>query len=107
MENDSSSKEDMEQVMQKLTKLVTEGRVDPHVGRMVQGVNNLRSENWGNSVKPETETNSTPASRRHNIPVRQTEPVFYGPDGNVLSAEESKFLQEIARSASEVYEFVT
>lgn len=88
----------MEQVMQKLTKLVTEGRVDSHVGRMVQGVNNLRSENWGNSVKTEPDTNSTSTTPQSD------EPVFYGPDGTVLSAEESKFLQDLAEANPEMDE---
>ncbi|XP_051165847.1 polyadenylate-binding protein-interacting protein 1 isoform X2 [Leptopilina boulardi] len=96
LENDSSSKKEMEFVMQKLTKLVTEGRVDSHVGRMVQGVNNLRNDNWGNSVKNETEINTDTAIQQSN------EPVFYGPDGNILSAEESKFLQELAESTPEL-----
>lgn len=99
LESDGSSKKEMEQVMQKLSKLVTEGRVDHHVGRMVQGVNNLRNENWGNSVKTESDTNSTSATQQSD------EPVFYGPDGNVLSAEESKFLQEIAVGTPEVDEY--
>ncbi|XP_033211720.1 polyadenylate-binding protein-interacting protein 1 isoform X2 [Belonocnema kinseyi] len=98
LESDSSSKKDMEQVMQKLTKLVTEGRVDSHVGRMVQGVNNLRSENWGNSVKTEPDTNSTSTTPQSD------EPVFYGPDGTVLSAEESKFLQDLAEANPEIEE---
>lgn len=87
--------------MQKLTKLVTEGRVDSHVGRMVQGVNNLRNDNWGNSVKNETEINTDTAIQQSN------EPVFYGPDGNILSAEESKFLQELAESTPELEEYDT
>ena len=84
--------------MQKLTKLVTEGQVDPHVGRMVQGVNNLRNENWGNSAKTESDTNSTSTTQQSD------EPVFYGPDGNILSAEESKFLQDLAEANPEVDE---
>lgn len=87
--------------MQKLTKLVTEGFVDSHVGRMVQGVNNLRNDNWGNSVKPETEINTESAIQQPN------EPVFYGPDGNILSAEESKFLQEISENAPDLEEYDT
>lgn len=101
LESDSSSKKEMEFVMQKLTKLVTEGFVDSHVGRMVQGVNNLRNDNWGNSVKPETEINTESAIQQPN------EPVFYGPDGNILSAEESKFLQEISENAPDLEEYDT
>lgn len=84
--------------MRELTQLVTEGRVDHHIGRMVNSVCELRSGNWGRSVshgpstvEPSTAINEQPVP--HHL---FNEPVLYGPDGTILSAEESNFCQSRA-----------
>ena len=82
--------------MRELTELVTEGRVDVHVGRMVNSVRELRSGNWGRlpSHGP-TPVEQSPAIEQ--LPQHLLdEPVLYGPDGTVLSAEESSFCQSRA-----------
>lgn len=84
----------MENMMRALTDLVTKGQVDTHVGRMVHSVRELRKGDWGR-----TTSNSDSCRTQTNTSVREVqqlpnEPVMYGPDGGVLSAEESKFLQD-------------
>ncbi|XP_043278537.1 polyadenylate-binding protein-interacting protein 1 isoform X2 [Venturia canescens] len=99
LERDSSTnREEIERVMRELTQLVTEGRVDVHIGRMVNSVRELRSGNWGRVVShgPSTVEPST-AVNEQQIPQHLfNEPVLYGPDGTILSAEESNFCQSRA-----------
>lgn len=118
----------MENVMRRLTGLVTEGLVDVHIGRMVNSVDELRRGNWGR-LGPYSNTVSAnpPAPADTNLPpVSKTlinrwseyfnclflffpqitnEPVFYGPDGNVLSPEESKFLQDLTGGGPDIDEY--
>ncbi|KAG7197138.1 hypothetical protein KM043_007224 [Ampulex compressa] len=87
------SRKEMENMMRALTELVTEGRVDSHVGRMVHSVHELRNGNWGQG------TSNHDSSMVETKQVTESqgildEPVFYGPDGQVLSPEETKFLQD-------------
>ncbi|XP_012271103.1 polyadenylate-binding protein-interacting protein 1 [Orussus abietinus] len=96
LERDSTgSRGEMERVMHALTELVIQGHVDQHVSRMVQGVRELRNCNWGRVVAPHVPVPLDP-DRSSNTPQQTDEPVLYGPDGNVLSAEERTFLQENA-----------
>ncbi|XP_017881418.1 uncharacterized protein LOC108625717 isoform X2 [Ceratina calcarata] len=89
----SENRKEMENMMRALMDLVTEGKVDIHVGRMVHSVQELRTGNWG-------QTPSTPLQSSEIIDLDQAldEPVFYGPDGKVLTAEENKFLEDVADS---------
>ncbi|XP_076756928.1 polyadenylate-binding protein-interacting protein 1 [Xylocopa sonorina] len=93
------SRKEMENMMRILTELVTEGRVDFHVGRMVHSVHELRNGNWGQSS-----VNSTTVELTETIDPDQAldEPVFYGPDGKVLTAEENKFLEDVADSTTNI-----
>ncbi|CAL7942290.1 unnamed protein product [Xylocopa violacea] len=93
------SRKEMENMMRTLTELVTEGRVDFHVGRMVHSVHELRNGNWGQSS-----VNSTTVELTETIDPDQAldEPVFYGPDGKVLTAEENKFLEDVADSTTNI-----
>ncbi|XP_054016528.1 polyadenylate-binding protein-interacting protein 1 [Hylaeus anthracinus] len=87
------SHKDMEIMMRTLTELVTAGRVDSHVGRMVNSVHELRNGNWGQISTADTSVEST----EHIDPNQAVdEPVFYGPDGKVLTAEENQFLEGVA-----------
>lgn len=81
--------------MRSLTELVTSGRVNSHVGRMVHSVHELRNGNWGqtSSIDPVVEF-----SNQVDTNQALDEPVFYGPDGKVLTAEENKFLEDVADS---------
>ncbi|XP_018301559.1 polyadenylate-binding protein-interacting protein 1 isoform X2 [Mycetomoellerius zeteki] len=66
LEKDKSRSKDMENMMRALTELVNNGQVDTHVGNM------------------------------HQVPekIHFNQPVMYGPDGSILSAEESEFLEQ-------------
>lgn len=92
------TRKEMENMMRALTELVTQGRVDSHVGRMVHSVHELRNGNWGQS--PST------GSIMENVQSIETpdraldEPVMYGPDGKILSAEENQFLEDVAQSST-------
>lgn len=100
LERDSSTnREEIERVMRELTELVTQGRVDVHVGRMVNSVVELRSDNWGRVVPSHgpNPVEPSPPVPDHQLPQHSfNEPVLYGPDGTVLSAEESSFCQSRA-----------
>jgi hypothetical protein len=95
LERDSSgNRTEMEQVMRTLSDLVIQGRVDSHVGRMVNTVSELRSGNWGiiSSHIPLHIENKKSSSQVTD------EPIFYGPDGKVITDEESRFLDDLAET---------
>lgn len=102
LERDSSTnRQEIERVMHELTELVTNGRVDVHVGRMVNSVCELRTANWGRIVQSHGPTpvdiNQTNIQNQDNQNNQQfDEEVYYGPDGMVLSAEERRFCQDLA-----------
>lgn len=124
LEKDKSRSKDMENMMRALTELVNNGQVDTHVGNMVNSVHELRKD-WGKSTNCDSSGSSNVlfnemqrqpdqlgASNynssdmdtvllkvQHPVSkVQLNEPVMYGPDGKVLSAEESKFLEEHAKA---------
>lgn len=92
----------MENMMRALTALVTEGRADSSVGRMIDSVHQLRNGNWGqdNHNSSNNDSLSVP-THTTNVQHEYNELVLYGPDGKVLSAEESEFLQDAARDATD------
>lgn len=121
LEKDKSRSKDMENMMRALTELVNNGQVDTHVGNMVNSVHELRKD-WGRSMSNCDSSGSSntlfnemqrqsdqlgassynsseitvPLKIQHPIPqrIQLNQPVMYGPDGEILSAEESKFLEE-------------
>ncbi|CAL1679406.1 unnamed protein product [Lasius platythorax] len=115
LEKDKSRSKDMENMMRALTELVNNGQVDTHVGNMVNSVHELRKD-WGKRVsncdlsgtsnalsnKVQQQPDQLGASNYNSFgintaPLREVQldqPVMYGPDGEILSAEESKFLQD-------------
>lgn len=89
--------------MRALTELVTEGRVDSHVGHMVHSVHELRNGNWGqNSLNSSTVESIEPLDPNQAI----DEPVLYGPDGKVLTPEENKFLEEVPDSTTNIEDHI-
>ncbi|XP_012541021.1 polyadenylate-binding protein-interacting protein 1 isoform X2 [Monomorium pharaonis] len=124
LEKDKSRSKDMENMMRALTELVNNGQVDTHVGNMVNSVHELRK-NWGRSMsnydtcgssnilfnemqrQPDQLGASNYNSARMDAlkiqhPMSQkmqlNQPVMYGPDGEILSAEESEFLELHAKT---------
>lgn len=114
LEKDKSMSKDMENMMRVLTELVNNGQVDTHVGNMVNNVHELRKD-WGRRVSNYdlSGTSNALSNKVHQQPDQlgacnynssginteplrevQLDPVMYGPDGEILSAEESKFLQD-------------
>lgn len=91
--DNSGNRTEMEQVMRTLSELVIQGRVDSHVGRMVTSVSELRSGNWGalSSHGPLHVENKQSSSAQV-----VDAPTFYGPDGEVITDEESRFLEDFA-----------
>ncbi|XP_057330629.1 polyadenylate-binding protein-interacting protein 1 isoform X1 [Microplitis mediator] len=103
LERDSTAnRQEIERVMKELSELVLDGRVDVHIGRMVNSVKELRSGNWGRTVSshgpvPSEINQTTQQQLQEQLQYQQlNEPVLYGPDGNVLSAEERRFCQDLA-----------
>lgn len=115
LEKDKSRSKDMENMMRALTELVNNGQVDTHVGNMVNSVHELRKD-WGKRMSncDLSETSNALSNKVHQQPdqlgasnynsseintaslreIQLDQPVMYGPDGEILSAEESKFLQD-------------
>ncbi|XP_023244991.1 polyadenylate-binding protein-interacting protein 1 isoform X2 [Copidosoma floridanum] len=89
--DNSGNRNEMEQVMRTLSDLVIQGRVDSHVGRMVTSVSELRSGNWGVSLSHTSRDIETKQPSSSQV---SDEPVFYGPDGQEITEEESRFLEE-------------
>ena len=87
-------------MMRALTELVTEGRVDSHVGYMVHSVHELRNGNWGQSSNNSVTVESTVELLDPNQAI--DEPVLYGPDGKVLTPEENKFLEQVPDSTTNI-----
>ncbi|XP_015114660.1 polyadenylate-binding protein-interacting protein 1 isoform X2 [Diachasma alloeum] len=104
LERDSTTnRQEIERVMRELTDLVTKGQVDVHVGRMVNSVQELRSVNWGrgvsfnDSVAVDVNPGNVQVQQKLKPSSQQVdEPVLYGPDGMVLSAEERRFCQDLS-----------
>lgn len=108
-------------MMRALTELVNNGQVDTHVGNMVNSVHELRKD-WGKSMSNCDSSGSSNAlfnemqrqpdqlgASNYNSSEMDTvllkvqhpvskillnEPVMYGPDGKILTEEESEFLEE-------------
>lgn len=122
LEKDKSRTKDMENMMRALTELVNKGEVDTHVGNMVNSVHELRKD-WGRSTSNYESSGSSNAlfnevqrqpdqlgasnynsSEMSTVPLKKqypvsqeielNQPVMYGPDGKILSAEESEFLEQ-------------
>ncbi|XP_063696545.1 polyadenylate-binding protein-interacting protein 1 isoform X2 [Culicoides brevitarsis] len=74
-----------EQIIQMLEPY--KATVDTSTGRLIQSVVDLRAKRWGRN-----ETFSMPNSADITSPVYNDGPVFYGPDGQVLTEEENSFL---------------
>lgn len=123
LEKDKSRSKDMENMMRALTELVNNGQVDTQVGNMVNSVHELRKD-WGRSTSNcdssgsshplfndmQQQSDQLGASNynssemgmkiQHPLPqkVELNQPVMYGPDGEILSAEESAFLEQHAKA---------
>ncbi|XP_050597658.1 uncharacterized protein LOC126925761 isoform X2 [Bombus affinis] len=96
-------RKEMENMMRALTEIVTEGRVDSHIGHMVHSVHELRNGNWGQSSD-----NSTTVESIEPLDPNQAidEPVLYGPDGKLLTPEENEFLEEVADSTMNIEDHI-
>lgn len=74
--------------MHRLSELVVQGRVDLSVSRLVSSVTELRSGNWVGQFPSSQVEEKQSSSQAIN------EPVYFGPDGQVLTEEERIFLEE-------------
>lgn len=120
-------------MMRALTELVNNGQVDTHVGNMVNSVHELRKD-WGRSAsnydssgssnalfneqrQPDqlgasnynsSELDTVPLKIQHPVSKLQlNQPVMYGPDGKILSAEESEFLEQHVKTDLDDQGYVT
>ncbi|KAL0105613.1 hypothetical protein PUN28_015839 [Cardiocondyla obscurior] len=124
LEKDKNISKDMENMMRALTELVNNEQDNTHVGNMVNKVHELRND-WRKNTSncDSSESNDALLNKRQpdhlgasnynsfeintvsskiEQPVSQkipfNEPVMYGPDGEILSAEESAFLEAQTQS---------
>ncbi|XP_023719901.1 polyadenylate-binding protein-interacting protein 1 isoform X2 [Cryptotermes secundus] len=86
---DAQDQTNMNQVMESLLHLLNSPVVESDVRRLVSSVVNLRHVGWVDT------SNFMPhASTTQLYNPYLNEPVFYGPDGQIITQEESQFLQE-------------
>lgn len=82
----------MTKIMQSLLKLYSSSNVEPNVRLLISSVIDLRNQCWGEASNFMPHASTT---QEEFIPYpTQNEPVFYGPDGQIMTPEESQFLQE-------------
>ncbi|XP_049805510.1 polyadenylate-binding protein-interacting protein 1 [Schistocerca nitens] len=79
----------MDRIMNKLCKLTNKATCDKSLSCQIMSVAELRRASWGSNVNEAPNQNSEPS-----VVNVGSDPIFYGPDGSILSAEESKFLEE-------------
>lgn len=60
--------------------------------RLVQSVVDLFNDNWGRRDEQENQQPAAAADLQQNPPQYNDSPVFYGPDGKIITEEESSFL---------------
>lgn len=77
--------QDIEQVMGMLAKL--EHELDTSTSRLIESVLKLRSTRWGRNQMA-----AKPSSSNYKPYAHTDGPVFYGPDGQVLTDDEASFL---------------
>lgn len=80
----------MNQVMESLLHLLNSPVVESDVQRLISSVIELRHVGWVDTSNFMPHASTT---QLYN-PYLQNEPVFYGPDGQIMTQEESQFLQE-------------
>lgn len=72
-------------IMQKLTHL--DGQLDTSTGRLLKSVLDLKANRWGRNDPIAMAPVMEPTYQEYN-----DEPVFYGPDGQIITEEENSFL---------------
>ncbi|XP_070505505.1 polyadenylate-binding protein-interacting protein 1-like isoform X2 [Chironomus tepperi] len=60
--------------------------------RLIQSVVDLFFDNWGRKDEPENQQPAAVSDLQQNPPQYNDSPVFYGPDGKIITEEESSFL---------------
>lgn len=80
----------MNKIMECLLHLLNNVVLEPNVHRLISSVIELRHVGWGDASNC---TPHTSTSQFYN-PCPQNGPVFYGPDGQIMTPEEREFLQE-------------
>ncbi|XP_059471503.1 polyadenylate-binding protein-interacting protein 1 isoform X2 [Neocloeon triangulifer] len=91
-EVDSAS---MDQLEELLTQAQSCPNLKPNMAILAKSVINLRHQTWGRSPpSPAQPQWSSADGASHQSNHFTNEPVYYGPDGQILTAEESRFLQE-------------
>ncbi|XP_055614345.1 uncharacterized protein LOC129760711 [Uranotaenia lowii] len=80
-----------------------ENSTDCSTGRFIRSVLDLQQSNWGRSEEVEPISNSSALSE-NACDTFNDSPVFYGPDGEVMTEEENDFLDKAAPVAFEEFE---
>ncbi|XP_021928250.1 polyadenylate-binding protein-interacting protein 1 isoform X3 [Zootermopsis nevadensis] len=80
----------MNEVMESLLHLLNNPMVESNVRHLISSVFELRRAGWGDASGFMPNTSTTQPSN----PCLQNYPVFYGPDGQIMTPEESQFLEE-------------
>ncbi|XP_065348595.1 polyadenylate-binding protein-interacting protein 1 isoform X2 [Cloeon dipterum] len=91
-EVDSAS---MDQLEDLLTAAQSCPNLKPNMATLAKSVVNLRHQTWGRSPPSPVQSQwSSGDGASHQSNHFTNEPVYYGPDGQILTAEESRFLQD-------------
>jgi polyadenylate-binding protein-interacting protein 1 len=80
----------MNKIMECLVHLLNNGMLESNVHHLISSVIELRAIGWGDASNCMPHTSP---SQFYN-PCPQNGPVFYGPDGQIMTPEERQFLQE-------------
>ncbi|KAJ8668121.1 hypothetical protein QAD02_009784 [Eretmocerus hayati] len=102
LERDPNNRDRVSEVFQNLNQLVLQGKVNSQVGEIVTSVSELRNGNWG--VQP-SHASAQIDNQSQSSSSLADETIYYGPDGQVITEEENRFLQESAEPNLSSQEF--
>ncbi|XP_069674729.1 polyadenylate-binding protein-interacting protein 1 isoform X2 [Periplaneta americana] len=92
----------MNQIMHSLSELFSNSNVEPNIRHLIHSVIELRTIRWGDASNFMPHASTTQV---YNSCPPQNEPVFYGPDGQIMTPEESQFLQENVERIPDIEEY--
>nr|CAD7205951.1 unnamed protein product [Timema douglasi] len=93
---DKDNSGSMNELIENLKKVPVYTNLNTNIAALVASILQLRQKKWGDT------TNFSPEATALSWAPQKDEPVFYGPDGQIITPEESKFLQESTEATSEV-----
>ena len=93
---DVDNSDEMNSLFLDLKNLLEDERAGVRVKEMIRNILKLRSENWGHAMSSDESSSASTNSGANKsvMPALISEGINYGPDGQALTAEEMKFMNE-------------